>query len=185
MSDPHSSEFLRHAARALAAMPGASATILALPRLVWLERVAAQAMTPQQLSEALCALPAPLQGWWQTADELVIATPTHSLPSPVGTEWAQLLQGEWTAGSQTLQVTRVGHTLRMARLVEHAQPHPGAVPMLASDHTQVPRQDLARDMVVTTYAQWSDAMAQVAPVAQRLKHLQPLEARNASAQEAA
>lgn len=174
----HSADFLRNAANALAGMSGAQRDRTNQPRLVWLERVAAQAVTAQQLSAALQALPAPVQGWWQTADHLVIASPPLSYPAPDSRDWPELLQGEWTAGNQTIQVKRVGNVLRLARLSEHAQAHAGATPMLATDHAQVPRQDFAQTMAVTTYAQWSDAQAQVVPVAQRLQHLQPLETLN-------
>ena len=170
----HSADFLRNAAKALAGMTGAQRDRTNPPRLVWLERVAAQAVTAEQLSAALQALPAPVQGWWQTADQLVIASPSLSHPAADSHDWAALLQGEWTAGQQTLQVKRVGNVLRLARLTEHAQAHTGASPMLATDHGQVPRQDLAQSMTVTTYAHWSDDQAQVVPVAQRLKQLQPL-----------
>lgn len=177
----HSADFLRNAANALAGMSGAQRDRTNQPRLVWLERVAAQAVTAQQLSaalQALQALPAPVHGWWQTADHLVIASPPLSYPAPDSRDWPELLQGEWTAGNQTIQVKRVGNVLRMARLTEHAQPHDQAQAMLATDHAQVPRQDLAQALSVTTYAQWSDAQAQVVPVAQRLQHLQPLETLN-------
>ena len=174
----HSADFLRNAAKALAGMTGAQRDRTNPPRLVWLERVAAQAVTAEQLSAALQALPAPVQGWWQTADQLVIASPSLSHPAADSHDWAALLQGEWTAGAHTIQVKRVGNVLRMARLTEHAQPHDQAQAMLATDHAQVPRQDLAQALSVTTYAQWSDAQAQVVPVAQRLQHLQPLETLN-------
>lgn len=174
----HSVEFLRNAANALACMAGAQRDRPNPPRLVWLERVAAQAVTPQQLSAALQALPAPVQGWWQTADQLVIASPSISHPAADSHDWEGLLQGEWTAGPHTIQVKRVGNVLRLSRLTEHAHAHTGATPMLATDHPQVPRQDLAQSMSVTTYAQWSDVQAQVVPVAQRLQHLQPLETLN-------
>lgn len=181
----NSVEFLRNAANALAGMTGAQRDRTNQPRLVWLERVAAQAVTAQQLSAALQALPAPVHGWWQTADHLVIASHQLSYPAADSSDWAELLQGEWTAGPQTIQVKRVGNVLRLARLTEHAQPHDQAQAMLATDHAQVPRKDFAQTMAVTTYAQWSDVQAQVVPVAQRLQHLQPLETLNTSAQEAA
>lgn len=168
----HSADFLRHAAHALADMTGVPLDSTNPPRLVWLERVAAQAVTAEQLSAALQALPAPVQGWWQTADQLVIANSQSSYPAADSCDWALLLQGEWTAGTQTIQVQRVSNVLHMALLTEHAQDHAGAKPMLATDHTQVPRQDLAKTMVVTTYAQWSETQAQVVPVAQRLKTLE-------------
>jgi len=183
MSEAHQVAFLRHAVNALARMSSAQKIDIQPPRLVWLERVAAQAVTPQQIGEALQALPAPVQGWWQSADRLAIATPQIPSPAADNADWHQLLEGEWTAGPQTIQVKRVGNVLRLARLVEHTQPHTGAQPMLATEHAQIPRQDLAQTMTVTTYAQWSDTQAQVVPVAQRLQHLQPLQ--NTTAQDAA
>ena len=185
MSDAHNVEFLRNAAKALAGMHNAQNTDTQPPRLVWLERVAAIAASHQEIIEILKALPAPVQGWWQTADHFVVATPMANCPATGSADWAQLLEGEWTAGPQTIQVKRVSNVLRLARMVEHAQPHAGTQPTLATDHTQVPRQDLARTMAVTTYAQWSDAQAQIVPVAQRLKDLQPLQLQNTTAKDIA
>ena len=184
MSDTQTVEFLSQAASTLARMTRPHSNT-SPPRLVWLERVAAQAVTPQQIREALQALPEPVCGWWQTADHLCVATPQVHSPSPDSAEWQQLLEGEWTAGPQTIQVKRVGNLLRLARLVEHAQTHPAGKPMLATDHAQVPRQDIAQSMVVTTYAQWSEAQAQVVPVAQRLQQLKTIAPQTSTAQEAA
>jgi hypothetical protein len=176
MSDTPHTPLLATAHAALERMNRATPTGQALPRPVWLQRQAAQPVTPEQLAAAVAELPAPVQGWWQTSDRTAVATPAATGPSTANAlaEWHQLMEAEWTAGPTSLQVRRVGGVLHLARLTEHSQATPQAQAALATDHPLLPRADLAQAMTVTTYAQWSAPQAQVAPFAQRLRALHPL-----------
>lgn len=176
MSDKSHTPLLATAQAALERMNRAAPSGQALPRPVWLQRQAAQPMTPEQLAAAVAELPAPVQGWWQTSDRTAVATPGQPGPDTANAlaEWHLLQEAEWTAGPTSLQVRRVGGVLHLARLTEHGQPTPHGQAALATDHPLLPRADMAQAMTMTTYAQWSAPQAQVAPFAQRLHSLQPL-----------
>jgi hypothetical protein len=116
------------------------------------------------------ALPQPVQAWWQTTDRLCVAS-SDNRPWPDPDEIHLLTDGEWCAGATTVQVRRMRGALQVSQLTEYDNPIEGAVPMLAQEHTFVPRPDLATTLQVTTYAAWSSEQTQVAPVAQRLSAL--------------
>ena len=164
-------EMLEHAARALRSFG-------ATPRHAQLARVPSATVSEAQAADALQALATqasadtPVTGWWQHPDRL--ANTAQNAPLPDAAAMETLLEGEWTVGHSTLQLRRIGSSLRLNRLLETtdtAEAPAGAdvQPTLVHVHELIGRADLnAPTLSVAVYSLWDPERQQVVPIAQRL-----------------